>query len=658
MLRRIRDTAIGAYANQEIPFEKLVETLRPPRDPDRWPLFQVMFNMHALPKVEFPNATALSIEPFAFDSGFIGGLDLSFRVDPLPTGLACTLAYAADLFLPATIDRIAANFRTFLVALAADGDRNPRRPQGGRCIRSARPGLPSEHLGFMVGDAGATIVVTQRMLAAKLRSLAPRIVEIDGGRDSVDPGSASAPPSGVAPGNAAYVIYTSGSTGRPKGVVVSHGAVCNYLHWRHDYFRMIAGDRLLQTSSFMFDDSVWEFFEPLNVGASVIMMRRSEAAHPASLIAERGITAVCLVPSLLRAFLDEDLSACTRLRRVTTGAETLSVELVERFFACLDADLYNGYGPTEATVAATFWQCEPGERRPSVPIGRPIANARVYVLDDRLEPVPIGVPGELHIGGACLARGYLNRPELTADRFIADPFCVDAGARLYRTGDLARYLPNGNLEFLGRVDDQIKLRGFRIEPAEIEASLLRHPAVREAVVVARDDHSTGRRLVAYVVAESSATLSTLDLRAWVATKLPDYMIPSAFVALEAMPLGSNGKIDRRALPPPGLQQSETPRTFVAPRSPLELTLAAIWAQILDVERVGTDDNFFELGGHSLLAMQVISRVREILDVELSLRNVFEKPTLSAMAAEAAKIKDREAAGVPRLARVSRRKSRR
>jgi amino acid adenylation domain-containing protein len=749
LLHRIRQTALDAYAHQEVPFERLVDALRTPRAADRWPLFQVMFNMHVLPKRETAGIGTLAIEPFAFDSGAIGGLDLSLRVDQDRSGLTCTLSYAQALFLPATIERMAAGFRTFLEAALAepertigtlpilgeeerrqvlvDWNRTEARYPTDRCIhelfeaqvartpdafalefererltygeldrranRLARrlralgvrpeervalllhrspemliailavlkgggayvpldPWYPVDRLAFLIGDAGATILLTQRRLAEVCRSLAPTVVEVD---DGVDPDEiADRPTSPVAPHNAAYVIYTSGSTGTPKGVVVCHSSVCNHLHWRHEYFRMGAGDRLLQVASYCFDDSIWEFFEPLTVGACVVMMRRHDTAHLASLIADHEITAVCLVPSLLRTFLDEDLSECTRLRRVSTGAETLPVDLVERHFQRLDAELYNGYGPTEATVAVTYWKCEAPVGRSSVPIGRPIGNTRIYVLDERLQPVPIGVAGELHIGGACLARGYLNAPEVTAERFITDPFSVDPGARLYKTGDRARYLPDGNLEFLGRLDNQIKLRGFRIEPGEIETALAQHPAVGEAVVAAAESPGIGRQLVAYVVFRDGAAAATGELRAFIAKRLPDYMIPSAFVALDAMPLGQNGKIDRRALRPPERPNVESPPNFVAPRTPLEQQLAAIWVEVLGVERVGPDDNFFELGGHSLAATQVISRMRKAFDVDLSLRSFFEAPTLSAMATAAMQGIGRQAVDLTRRERSARR----
>jgi amino acid adenylation domain-containing protein len=455
------------------------------------------------------------------------------------------------------------------------------------------PTYPVERLAYMIGDAGATIVLTQDALARILRPLAPRIVEIDDDRDAIVEESGSAPDSGVGADNAAYVIYTSGSTGRPKGVVICHSAVCNHLYWRHDYFGLTSGDRLLQTASFSFDDSVWEFFEPLTVGACIVMMRRHDVTHLASLVAGRRITAVCLVPSLLRAFLDEDVGQCTRLRRVTTGGETLPVELVERFFARLDAELHNGYGTGH--VAATFWRCKPGAARTSVPIGRPIANTRVYVLDDRLAPVPIGVSGELHIGGAGLARGYLNAPELTAERFIADPFGAKPGGRLYKTGDLARYLPDGNLEFLGRVDDQIGSAGFASSPAKSKRRCAATPQCA-SFRARRSSAKPAARRVCRHPGSTAPSPSACEPTSRRAGADPVAAYPSCSMRCLA---------DRRARSIAGTAAAGAPVGGAD----------ALWSRLVCVgagtrrprraqARVGAhhvDDNFSELGGHSPLA---------------------------------------------------------
>jgi acyl-coenzyme A synthetase/AMP-(fatty) acid ligase len=391
----------------------------------------------------------------------------------------------------------------------------------------------------------------------------------------------------------------------------------------------------LQKASFSFDDSVWEFFEPLTAGAQLIMARpgaHNDSAYLIKSIIEKQITAVCFVPSLLQAVLQQpDIEKCTSLRRVTTGGEVLPVKVQQCFFASLSANLYNGYGPTEATISSTFYACQRGSDLQVVPIGHPIANTQVYLLDPSLQPVPVGAPGELFIGGDGLARGYLNRPELTAEKFIPNPFSNELGARLYRSGDLARYLPDGNIEFLGRIDHQAKIRGFRIELGEIEATLQQHPAVRETIVIAREDQPGDKRLVAYVTRHQTLNITARELRNFLGQKVPHYMVPSAFFFLETLPLMPNGKVDRKALPAPDPEQLILEDSYVAPLTPIEEMLIGIWCEALGVGRVGVHDNFFELGGHSLLATRVISRVRRVFDVELPLRCLFESPTVKGLA---------------------------
>jgi acyl-CoA synthetase (AMP-forming)/AMP-acid ligase II/acyl carrier protein len=318
---------------------------------------------------------------------------------------------------------------------------------------------------------------------------------------------------------------------------------------------------------------------------------------------------------------------------VTTGGEVLSGELQQRFFQRLKADLYNGYGPTESTIAVTYWKCQREDNRARVPIGQPIGNARVYLLDARLQPVPIGVPGEIYISGVPLARGYLNRPELTSERFIEDPFRKSGvtSSRLYMTGDRARYLPDGTIEFLGRLDDQVKIRGIRIELGEIETVLKNHPRVQRVVVIDREDEPGGKCLVAYVITEDDEAIDTGEFRQFLQQTLPAYMIPSAFVKSTTFPLTANGKINRRALPKPEISDMRAAVSYIAPRTPLEQQLADIWAQILKRERVGIRDDFFELGGHSLLATQVIARIQDVIQLELPLRQLFETPTIEEIA---------------------------
>ncbi|MCP3467984.1 non-ribosomal peptide synthetase, partial [Bradyrhizobium sp. CCGUVB23] len=439
----------------------------------------------------------------------------------------------------------------------------------------------------------------------------------------------------------AYVIYTSGSTGTPKGAQNEHRAIVNRLIWMQNAYGLKATDVVLQKTPFGFDVSAWEFFWTLLEGATLVLAPPGAHRDPdalVDLIVSHRITTVHFVPSMLVSFLDtKSVDRCRSLRRVLCSGEALSAASVHRVRRVLPwTALHNLYGPTEAAIDVTSWSCPDEFDGAIVPIGRPIANTRVYLLDGHGAPVPFGAAGELYIGGAGVARGYLNRPELTAERFIASPF-VD-GDRLYRTGDLARYLPDGNLEFLGRNDDQVKIRGFRIEPGEIAARVAEHPFVREAVVVVHEGPGGEQRLVAYVVCAPEAASNGLDgselagaLRAHISAHLPDYMVPAAFVRLAALPLTVNGKLDRKALPAPD-DEAYAHRAYEAPQGEVEITLAQIWAELLGVERVGRHDHFFALGGHSLLAVQLLSRVSLAIGFTLPLTTLFAKPVLADLAA--------------------------
>jgi non-ribosomal peptide synthetase component F len=413
--------------------------------------------------------------------------------------------------------------------------------------------------------------------------------------------------------------------------------------WLRDHFSMSAADRVLQKTPISFDASVWEFYAPLFAGGQLILARQGghqDGAYLVRTIAEQQVTILQLVPSLLRMLLDEPgFERCESLRRVVCGGEALPAELQERFHARLKAELHNFYGPTEAAIDVTFWSHEHANGRQIVPLGRPITNTQIFLLSSAWQPAPIGAPGELCIGGANLGRGYLNRPELTAEKFIPNPFGGKRGERLYRTGDLARYLPDGAIEYLGRADHQVKIRGFRIELGEIEAALRQHPALREAAVLAREDRTGAKRLVAYVTSGEEPAPTVSELRAFLKGKAPEHMIPSAFVFLEAMPLTPNGKVNRRALPEPDHSRPDLGAAFVAPRTLTEEKLAELWSQLLGVERVGIYDNFFELGGHSLLATQLVSRVRETFGVELSLIKLFESPVIAELAATISQSQD-------------------
>jgi acyl-coenzyme A synthetase/AMP-(fatty) acid ligase/acyl carrier protein len=454
------------------------------------------------------------------------------------------------------------------------------------------------------------------------------------------------------------MIFTSGSTGTPKGVLTDHGGLRNRLQWMQETYPLTATDRVLQKTPFTFDVSVWEFLWPLINGARLVMARpggHRDSTYLVQLIKSQQITRLHFVPSMLAVFLqDAEVESCTTLRDVFCSGEALSYELQQRFFECTGAALHNLYGPTEASIDVTAWECRRDSNRKVVPIGRPIANTQIYVLDRYLEPVPIGVVGEICVGGEGLARGYLNQPDLTAEKFIYHSFDGGPGQRLYRTGDLGRYLPDGNIEYLGRTDNQVKVRGFRIELGEIEAVLAQHPAIQQAMVLAREDTPGDRRLVAYCVATDGSSPSAHDLRSFLQQKLPDYMMPSVFVFLDSLPLTPNGKLDRKALPAPDQSRPELDDAFAAPRTPIEEILANIWAGVLKLDKVGIHDNFFHLGGHSLLATQVVTRIRDAFKLDLPLRTLFEAPTIHGLAQKLQYLRDKhEVAQTAQIAPVAR-----
>jgi amino acid adenylation domain-containing protein len=471
------------------------------------------------------------------------------------------------------------------------------------------PGYPQDRLQFMIEDARTPVLLTQAHLLPRLPATTALHICLDDPK-LLDRELDLNPDVALDLDDLAYVIYTSGSTGKPKGAMNTHRGICNRLFWMQDAYRLDADDRVLQKTPFSFDVSVWEFFWPLLTGARLVFAQpegHKDSSYLIRLINQQQITTLHFVPSMLRVFLEAPgVETCVSLRRVICSGEALPFELQERFFARLTAELHNLYGPTEAAVDVTYWTCRQTYERPIVPIGRPIANTQIYVLDRYGQPTPVGVPGELHIGGVQLARGYWQRPALTAEKFVPDPF--GAGSRLYRTGDLVRALPDGNIEFLGRIDYQVKLRGLRIELEEIEAALRQYPAVHDTVVMIRDD-GAGQRLVAYLV---GSALNASALRDFLKTKLPDYMIPSAFVLLSTLPLSPNGKVDRKALPVPEVVAGGD--GGILPRTPLEQRLARAWVDVLNLEQVGIDDNFFALGGDSFRAIQLVQRLEHAVSV--------------------------------------------
>jgi amino acid adenylation domain-containing protein len=496
------------------------------------------------------------------------------------------------------------------------------------------PDYPKDRLAFMLEDAQVGVLLTQRRLLDSLPAHAADVLMLDGSWAEVARESSAPLERVVTSKDLAYVIYTSGSTGKPKAAMNAHRGIVNRLLWMQEAYGLGADDTVLQKTPFSFDVSVWEFFWPLIAGARLVMARPEGHRDPGYLvrtIREKSVTTMHFVPTMLQAFLEEPgVEECTSLRRVICSGEALPAELRDRFFDRLGCELHNLYGPTEAAVDVTAWECRRDDTRRIVPIGRPVANTQVYVLDSRLEPQPIGVPGELYIGGVQVGLGYLGRPELTAERFVPDPFSDEPDARLYRTGDLARFLPDGSVAFLGRIDHQVKIRGFRIELGEIEAALLDHPAVREAVVVVREDRPGDPRLVGYCVADAPEADLEPELRAALRARLPEYMVPSVLLQLEKLPLLGNGKLDRRALPRPDRDLRREDREHVAPRNSTEEAVARIWAGVLGTTTVSIEDNFFDLGGNSMLLLQVVARARRE-GVELAPLTMFRYPTVRTLA---------------------------
>ncbi|MBZ4423326.1 non-ribosomal peptide synthetase, partial [Myxococcus sp. RHSTA-1-4] len=723
LLARVRETTLGAYAHQDVPFERLVEQLQPSRDTRRPPLFQVMFTLQNMPVPTQmsggASGEALRMAAFPVE-GRTAQFDLSLTLSRESSGFGGSLEYSVDLFDEATVERMAGHLGTLLEALCAQPDRalsevslltaeerqrvlvewsggtadfpgeatlhglveaqvdrtpdatalvfegqsltyrelDARADSLARHLRTlgvrpetrvavsverslemvvavlgvlkagggyvpVDPTLPRERRAFLLADCGAPVLLTQRRLASGLPAYDGQVVYLEDVSVTV---TSERVAGGAGPRNLAYVIYTSGSTGRPKGVLIEHRSACNLVTQERRVYGTGPGTRMLQMANLGFDISVEEVFTTLASGGTLVLAR-AESLMPGEplhrLLAELSINTLSTTPAALAATPSEGLPALTT---VITGGEACPASVVTRWAP--GRRLLNTYGPTEATVMSSWVECVADGRAPS--IGRPLANTTAYVLDAAMQPVPVGVPGELFIGGVGVARGYLNRPELTAERFLLNPFVEDTGARLYRTGDKVRWLANGELEYLGRIDSQVKVRGFRIELGEIESVLRQHTAVADAVVVVREDVPGDKRLVGYVAPKAGQAIDTKDLRGFLQQQLPEYMVPSALVSLDALPLTANGKVDRRALPAP--DTSRPADGFVAPRTPTEELLASLWAEVLHVAQVGARDNFFELGGHSLLATQVISRIRDAFKAELPLRDLFEAPHLAALAA--------------------------
>jgi len=494
------------------------------------------------------------------------------------------------------------------------------------------PAYPSERLRFMINDARPRVLITRAAFEAELSDGPWKVISIDTDQD-IEHFSSDEPAISINPKQLAYVIYTSGSTGQPKGVEITHESLLNLVNWHRDEFGVTPQDQASHLASVGFDAAVWEVWPYLAAGASLHLPDEAIRTCPELLrdwLVEKQITISFLPAALAERVMILDWPAHTALRFLLTGADTL------RRYPSVNTpfEVVNNYGPTECTVVTTSGRVRIETSANRLPnIGHPISNTRVHILDENLQPVLFGTAGELYVGGVGVARGYLNRPDLTAERFVRDPFSIGRQARLYKTGDMARYLDDGKIAYLGRVDEQIKIHGYRIEPVEIEAALNRHPTISSSVVVACGSACEERRLTAYLVMSNGTSAAAAELRSFLQSSLPDYMVPSIFVKLQSLPLTTNGKVDRAQLPLPNIDNILRDEVFTAPRTPTEVRLATMLCSLLNLDEVSVNDNFFLLGGHSLLGAQLIVKIRGAFGVNLALRTLFDAPTISELSSE-------------------------
>ncbi len=721
LLEQVRETTLGAYEHQDMPFEKLVEELQPERSLSRQPVFQVMFT---LPDPEELKLAGLELSWMETEIQVVK-FDLTLTMTEADGYLGGGIIYNTDLFDAATIKRMTRQLELLLTSIAANPrqrlselpvltaaeqqmlagwnetrreypehacvhelfearaartpeavavmfnderltyrELNQRANQLAHYLRGVgvgaevlvgvllerslemvvavlgilkaggafvplNPTHPEERLRFMLEDADLSIVLTQQPLAARLP--APQratSISLDSDWAGIAEFSTENLHPPVTPKNLAYCIYTSGSTGQPKGVLVQHQGVSNLALAQAEAFEVSAESRVLQFASISFDATVSELFKTLLAGAT-LCLGTAESLLPVgpllNFLRAQAITTVTLPPSVWAVLPSDSLPA---LRTAISAGEPCSAEIAAAWSGN-GRRFLNAYGPTETTVCATISACLDGGCKP--PIGRPIANTEVYILDADLRPVPIGVIGELYLGGVGLARGYLRQPELTAERFVPHPFSSQPGSRLYRTGDLGRYWRDGNLEYLGRIDQQVKMRGFRIELGEIESALSQHPAIRDVVVLAREDVPGDKRLVAYLITEPGALADVSQWRAWLSQKLPEYMLPAAFVLLPEFPLTANGKVDHRALPAPDAGRPMQGHAYLAPRDRLEQLLVDLWQPALGLEQIGVADNFFDIGGNSIKGAILINRLQELLGEYVYVVAIFDAPTVAELA---------------------------
>ena len=582
--------------------------------PSDYPRDRCVHQLFELQAERTPNATAV-----VFENERLTYSELNRRANQLAHYLT-KLGVGPDVLVGILVERSLEMVVGLLGILKAGGAYVP-----------LDPAYPRDRVAFMLEDSEVPVLLTQRHLLGSVPDSQAKVVVLDGDWKEIAKEEAGNPLNQVGAKNLAYVIYTSGSTGKPKGVQIPHRAVVNFLTSMSQRPGMTADDRLLAVTTLSFDIFGLEIYLPLSVGASFEIVSRevsSDGSRLLAKLAKSNATVMQATPATWRMLLEAGWKGDARLK-ILCGGEAISRKLADQLLQRVGA-LWNMYGPTETTIWSTTAKVEPGPN--AVSIGQPIANTQLFILDKLLQPVPIGVAGELHIGGDGLARGYLHRPELTAEKFIRDPFSPDPEARLYKTGDLVRYLPSGDIDFLGRIDHQIKIRGFRIEMGEIEAVLRQHSAVNETVVVVREDTPGDQRLVAYFVPAGDSTSITSDLREFLRAKLPEYMVPSAFVPLKAMPLTPNGKVNRRALPAPDQADLAPTTKFAAPKDAIESRLVQIWEAVLGVRPIGVRHNFFELGGHSLVAVRLMNRIEQAFGKNLPIATLLQAPTIEQLAA--------------------------
>ncbi|MDQ6763597.1 MAG: amino acid adenylation domain-containing protein, partial [Bacteroidota bacterium] len=497
------------------------------------------------------------------------------------------------------------------------------------------PEYPEDRIAYMLEDTAASVIVSSKAASSKLAGLTgAAIIELDNSWEEIAKEPAVNPKNKITPDNLAYVIYTSGSTGKPKGAMNEHRGILNRLSWAKKYYNVTESDIILQKTTFSFDVSVWELLLPLIVGAKLVFAKPHEQKNNEYLkwiIEQKKITMLHFVPSMLSVFLDDfKLGECKTVKKLLCSGEALTSSLVNEFKKKFDdADLHNLYGPTEAAIDVSYWSLPKAKDKVKVvPIGKPVDNTQLYILSESYDLVPIGIAGEICIGGVQVGRGYLNREELTSEKFVKNPFTKEANSRMYKTGDLGRWLPDGNIEYLGRRDNQVKIRGFRIELGEIESVLLQSGLVKQAVVLALKDKEGNKRLVGYIV--SNEIFNKELVTAFLHKKLPEYMVPALWVELESLPLTSNGKVDKKALPEPNVSEIIN-NEYAAPRNELESNLINIWKGLLHVEAIGIYDNFFDIGGHSLLVMRLVSAIRRELKIDPMINDIFIYPTVAAFA---------------------------